>query len=57
MNARVDVTTLRTVGQRPAGQACRPDLTALENEGACRLLPAERQSSGRDTTVVARARS
>ena len=45
-------------GRVHAGQACRPDLTALEYVGLYRrLLAGERQLPGRDTSVVARARS
>ena len=45
-------------GRVHAGQACRPDLTALEYVGLYRrLLAGELQLPGRDTSVVARARS
>jgi glycosyltransferase involved in cell wall biosynthesis len=45
-------------GRVHAGQACRPDLTAIEYVGLYRrLLAGELQLPGRDTSVVARARS
>ena len=45
-------------GRVHAGQACRPDLTAIEYVSLYRrLLAGELQLPGRDTSVVARARS
>jgi glycosyltransferase involved in cell wall biosynthesis len=44
-------------GRRYAEQACRPDLTALEYVGLYRRLAGDRRLAGRDTSVVARARS
>ena len=44
-------------GRRYAEQACRPDLTALEYVGLYRRLAGDKRLAGRDTSVVARARS
>ena len=44
-------------GRQHAGEACRPDLTALEYVGLYRRLAGDRRSAVRDTSEVARARS
>jgi glycosyltransferase involved in cell wall biosynthesis len=50
-------TRMGAAGRRHAEQACRPDLTALEYVGLYRRLAGDRHLAGRDTSVVARARS
>jgi glycosyltransferase involved in cell wall biosynthesis len=47
---------LGAAGREHAGQACRPDLTALEYVRLYRRLAGDRPAATRESTVVARAR-